>query len=383
MAGMKRFVTYIYSYEDKKKGNNVGFARVDIRGEECRIERHLRGIYPGRCNCKIFLIKEEEESLVGVPVGELKIMNGNGDFGTAVKAEQIGESPFGIQEMEGVFLLGEDERIFMSRWQEGRISGIDRACFREWKPETKQAPPENVRSAVRPNLSGVQSRGARFGPVGMQNSGTRINAASMQTGTAGTQPEPAEQQPVNTRPDTGEVQSNQRSIRNLNMETAPVSGTQPDSTGMRSGNTSIPQDENENLTATEIPMRNIFPEYNWLAVWENLQKSHPVCTPFEDSDIVCVRIELKDLRDLPKRYWYLGNNSFLLHGFFNYQHLIIGKLKEDRWFIGIPGIYQRQERVMAAIFGFSEFVPAAVEEPRDDDGEPINRYGYWYRYIEE
>ena len=27
MAGMKRFVTYIYAYEEEKKGSNVGFAR--------------------------------------------------------------------------------------------------------------------------------------------------------------------------------------------------------------------------------------------------------------------------------------------------------------------------------------------------------------------
>ena len=70
----------------------------------------------------------------------------------------------------------------------------------------------------------------------------------------------------------------------------------------------------------------------------------------------CVRIELKDLRELPRKYWYLGNNSFLLHGFFNYRYLVLGKLEEDKWFIGVPGIYQQQERVMAAIFGFPEFM---------------------------
>lgn len=339
MAGMKRFVTYIYYYEDRKKGNNVGFARVDIRGEESRVEIHLRGIYPGRCNCTVFLIKEEEESLVGVPIGELKIMNGNGDFGTIVKAGQIGESPFGLPDMEGVFLLGEDDRIFMSRWREGTVSDIDRACFREWRSEPQQETPEHVSDMVSSNSSGIQSGGTRLNASGRRATGIHVNKA--------------------------------------------VAGLQLGEAGTQTNHTDNSQDENESLTATEIPMRNIFPEYNWLAVWESLQKNHPVCSPFEDSDIICARIELKDLRDLPRRYWYLGNNSFLLHGYFNYQHLMIGKLKEERWFIGIPGIYQRQERVMAAIFGFSEFLPAAVEEPREDNGEPINRYGYWYRFIEE
>ena len=93
----------------------------------------------------------------------------------------------------------------------------------------------------------------------------------------------------------------------------------------------------------------------------------------EDKNVECVRIELKDLRELPRKYWYLGNNSFLLHGFFNYRYLVLGKLEEDKWFIGVPGIYQQQERVMAAIFGFPEFMTT----------DHINQFGYWYHTLDE
>lgn len=41
--------------------------------------------------------------------------------------------------------------------------------------------------------------------------------------------------------------------------------------------------------------------------------------------------------------------------------------------MGVPGIYQNQERVMAIIFGFPEFLPNEVE----------NQFGYWYRVLEE
>ena len=43
MAGIKRFITYIYAYENGTKGINAGIAKVEIRGNECRIEVHLRG----------------------------------------------------------------------------------------------------------------------------------------------------------------------------------------------------------------------------------------------------------------------------------------------------------------------------------------------------
>ena len=51
MAGMKRFVTYIYAYEEEKKGSNVGFARIEIRGQDARIEIHLRRLRHAECIC--------------------------------------------------------------------------------------------------------------------------------------------------------------------------------------------------------------------------------------------------------------------------------------------------------------------------------------------
>ena len=34
MAGMKRFITYIYEYRDGKREKNAGFAKMEIRGTE-------------------------------------------------------------------------------------------------------------------------------------------------------------------------------------------------------------------------------------------------------------------------------------------------------------------------------------------------------------
>ena len=106
----------------------------------------------------------------------------------------------------------------------------------------------------------------------------------------------------------------------------------------------------------------------------------------EEKEITCLRIELKDLRELPKKYWYLGNNSFLLHGFFNYRYIILGEIEDERWFIGVPGVYQHQERVMAAIFGFPEFLPQVTkvnEKEMQKETEPFNRFGYWYHLLDE
>ncbi len=120
---------------------------------------------------------------------------------------------------------------------------------------------------------------------------------------------------------------------------------------------------------------------DWSLRWRFILENFPVMTPFSgDDNTLCVRMELKDLRQLPRQFWYLGNNSFLLHGFFNYRYLILGMtetLGMKRWFIGVPGVFQNPERVMAALFGFPEF--------RSEKTSPINtgEFGYWYRYLNE
>lgn len=355
MAGMKRFVTYIYAYEEKQKRNNVGFAKVEIRGEDCRLEIHLRGIYSRNGECRVYLMRQEGHDLVGFLIGKMKIMNGGGDFGTAFRAGQIRTFPYGIYDMEGLFLLSEDERVFASRWKDGGTVTIDRSNFRVW----------NFEGAEQPDIKESGQRGAE--------------SPNQPTAGEPVQPQP-EEPPVQSQSEEPPMQPQSEGLPVQLQETEatanPDSPVQPLQDVAQEG-------EGEDLSATEIPMRNVFPRHDWSAVWEMLKKNHPLFAPFDDESICCMQIELKDLRDLPKKYWYLGNNSFLLHGFFNYHYLVLGNIEKNRWFIGIPGIYQRQERAMAAIFGFPEFLPAATKEKADIAEEPVNRFGYWYRFIEE
>ncbi len=44
MAGLQRFITYIYKYDNDEKMENTGFAKFEIRGNICKIEAHIRNI---------------------------------------------------------------------------------------------------------------------------------------------------------------------------------------------------------------------------------------------------------------------------------------------------------------------------------------------------
>ena len=105
-------------------------------------------------------------------------------------------------------------------------------------------------------------------------------------------------------------------------------------------------------------------------------RAFPVIRQFDEKDdVLCIRIEIKDVRLLPDKYWSIVNNSFLLHGFFNYRYLAFGRIGQN-WFIGVPGVYQNQEHAMASIFGFPDFL---AQQKKNERGE---QPGYWYRILE-
>lgn len=344
MGGMKRFITYIYGYENAKKAGNTGFARIELRGEECRLEIHLRGVYASQTHCMVYLFRKQGGQMEGSLIGEMDVRNGAGDFVTAMKTTHIPASSLSFFEMDGIFLRSEDGRIFMSRWTEGEPLTVDMEHFKEWKESRTEEM--------------LVEEGVHAG----ENLHTK------------------EDLHIKENLHAGEGMHTKETLHET--ENKPAAGKMSVQDSMkkqqenRTQTTRSAQEYESELAATELPARNFFPQYQWKDIWEQFLKSHPANMPFSEKNITCIKIELKDIRELPKKYWYLGNNSFLLHGFFNYRYLVLGKIEEDaqsRWFLGVPGIYQNQERVMAIIFGFPEFMPEQVE----------NRFGCWYRFLEE
>lgn len=111
MAGIKRFITYIYAYENGTKGINAGFAKVEIRGNECRIEVHLRGTPIRMGMDQVYLFKVEGGQMLAFPMGEMRMIKGSGDYGTIIKADQIGGSEYSFAEMDGMVLQERKARL--------------------------------------------------------------------------------------------------------------------------------------------------------------------------------------------------------------------------------------------------------------------------------
>ena len=112
-------------------------------------------------------------------------------------------------------------------------------------------------------------------------------------------------------------------------------------------------------------------------LWNRLRVTYPKVTAFECSDgCEILVIKPQDIGLLPRENWVYGNNSFLLHGYYNYRYLILARLgksgERGRYILGVPGHYGNNEKYMAAMFGFDRFVRSTRQPPRD------SRFGYWY-----
>ena len=100
--------------------------------------------------------------------------------------------------------------------------------------------------------------------------------------------------------------------------------------------------------------------------WQQLREVLPHIRPFED-DREYLRLDLKDLIILPRLYYRLVDNSFLLHGYYNYGHLILTKVMrrgQEKICVGVPGNYYEKEKQVAVMFGFESF--ESKTEPADE-----------------
>lgn len=106
--------------------------------------------------------------------------------------------------------------------------------------------------------------------------------------------------------------------------------------------------------------------------WEQLLSTYETLHPYGDNRVY-VKLAPKDFVILRENYQHLVNNSFLLHGFYNYRYLILGK--EKNFYLGVPGVFYEREKMVALMFGFEAF---ECEGGNAEEG----KFGYYLRKVE-
>lgn len=125
--------------------------------------------------------------------------------------------------------------------------------------------------------------------------------------------------------------------------------------------------------------------------WEQILASYDRIHPYGDSRVY-VKIAPKDFIILSSSCQHLVNNSFLLHGFYNYRYVILGRgelsprelsseeyaasaSEAEDYLLGVPGVFYEREKMVALMFGFEAF------ECEGGDPKPGD-FGYYLRKVE-
>lgn len=105
---------------------------------------------------------------------------------------------------------------------------------------------------------------------------------------------------------------------------------------------------------SELPEECLTPQPD---KWEVMKKKYPILYPFCGQGPY-VSIKPVDLQLLNSKYHHLSNNSFLMHNFYRYKHLILGEYaweKGNFFYVGVPGEFVKKEQNTAAMFGFEGY----------------------------
>lgn len=320
---LKRIITYLYEYNNGKKCNNMGFLKVDLRGNNVRMEIHMQGGNRKPEQGVAYLIVKGKE-IAGVELGELDIKPENSKTIWNFSSNQIMGSPYELAQVIGVGVLFPSGKYIASSWVDTPGEVFARGNFSVWKPIEQEKEP--------------------------QLSAASVAVAAKERNTVASQGEWKVHQGSLSRASDKSVRDN---IAPEPQHKDTVSAARPE----QKGPVSVSESEQKD------PM--------------SILKSD---MPTETSSLR--RIDISDIRSLPKRNWYLCNNSFLIHGFFNYHYLVLWEKEEDgvkKTYLGVPGIYERPERAMALLFGFPEF--ATEETVAGGEPEPseavTGSFGYW------
>ena len=321
---MKRFIRYLYEYEGNQKKRNVGFVKVEQDGKETTISVHGKGLC-GKSNenisCYLIKLDSETGNTLFVPTGEIQI---------------------GVISCGGSFCYTEE----LIRAGSGKTEqSVGQLC--EKKDDTCGLGLGDPKETFYVALWNEEM----YGDLDIAKAVVEVEKCG-ETETAKTE-----------KKLTAEVANVEKAGPQENQDTKMAAEFHENEDGkMKVEPQQVEDQEQEDIA--------------------EVQRENDSTDKAEDSRRQIMKIQRGEISILPRCEWKLANNNFLLHGYYNYRHLVLidegNQLK-----LGVPGIYHEREARAAATFGFPEFIAEAdvnvTLEPQERNEN--QQFGYWCRQV--
>ncbi|MEY8339453.1 hypothetical protein AALB16_15785 [Lachnospiraceae bacterium 62-35] len=108
MSNYSRLISYIYAYEGEVKGKNIGFAKLEARNGQCKINVNVKRVYVGSNDLQVYLLSSSGE----IGLGKIFIRNGSGEFRASVNVNDAEGSGVSMDQCYGLTIHDPD-----STWQ--------------------------------------------------------------------------------------------------------------------------------------------------------------------------------------------------------------------------------------------------------------------------
>lgn len=312
-------VSYLYRYDKGIKGKNTGYARIERNDRRCRVTIRLQDTVS--VSPSVFFFIQNEGGMQRIPAGKLA-RNGSGFAGRVeTPVDRMAGSEYAFDRIDGIYLSGPENVFYATTWKDITVSG---------------AAPEK-------EADGWKAEDDR-------DDGNRSDAGS---GSEESRP-----QAVNTA---------STEIRQESERAEPVQRRQDALDDALQAATGLEEASFAEASSVEACSRRERPDFG-----ERMLSVFPKMYPFEIDEMgECVRIDLKDIGNLPVAYWSLAGNPFLLRGYYCYRHLIFACIGRQEYAVGVPGIYSEENSKWAKECRMLRFQP--LSRVKDRHGA----FGYW------
>ena len=312
-----RKIKYLDYVENGARLHGAGFVKLELRNGKCDLQVQISGMHmTDNFKRQVLLIAQNTERLLG----EVLLTQGKGGFCLrAMDGRDLAGTGIAYEQLSGI-------RIPIA-------AGREIYCSIQNKEEQPENRPEEAPKAVQAEKSEEQP----------------------ETVSAEQSEEQSEEQPEAVQAGQWKGQS----------EEAPADiPAEPEVADKEASQ----EEEQKPGTRTEALAET---------KWKQLSAIYPHISPFQD-EREYLSICPADFVILPDKYYRLANNSFLLHGYYNYKHLILSRLNvkgQQVYYIGVPGNFYDRERQVAILFGFESF--ECLSEPAVSGD-----YGYYMMRVE-
>jgi len=377
----QRLVSYIYSYPEGVKGRNVGFAKALVHQGQFKLNISLRGVKTDSPEMFGIYMMVTDGGYRLIKLGECLVKMGQMEYSGIFNPDNINETGYGFKDICGLAVAREDARYdcMMSMWKDEDVtpdmlvfSGMDAKKQVEAgiviKERMRQSEEEEKRqetaesSVVRQEMAGYN---AAMRERGQSESGGQQPVQSESAMLAG------KSEMVQTKQI---VVEEQQIVQTKQAEVAAESVTMPENIKADGVAAKIPAETQHlqqkahraNATQTD-PFEKLFVRADYIDAFD------------DDYFYDCIEVSPEKLKCLNQNEIDIAGNSFLLHGYYNFRHILFGRVRDNldntKYFIGVPGMYCNRERYMASMFGFNNF----KKSHRSDYANPY--FGYWYQEI--